>query len=68
MVQLFKEKGDINCSCCRAMELNKGGFMIEMVLQRTFTKIVSVNAMQFDFIPEKRAFDGMFIIKHLQVS
>ena len=59
MVPIYKGKGDIgNCSCNRAVKFPE--YVIN-VLERRLRRIVSVDEMQFGFIPEKGTIDDVFI-------
>ena len=54
-VPIFKGKGDIrNCSCHRAVKLLEHGMkVVERVLLKRLHRIVSVDKMQFGFMPER---------------
>ena len=54
-VPIFKRKGDIwNCSCSRAVKLLEHGMnVVERMLEKKFLRIVSVDEMQFGFMPER---------------
>ena len=54
LVTIFK-KGDIrNCICYRTVMLLEHGMkMVERVLKERLCRIVSVDEMQFGFIPER---------------
>ena len=56
---MFKWKGDIrNCSCNRAVKLHKHGMkVVERVLVKSRCRIVTANANQLGFIPERGTID-----------
>ena len=58
---IFKGKGDIwNCSCYGAVELLMHGMkVVERVLEIRFNRIVTVDVMQFGFMPERGAIDAV---------
>ena len=62
-VPIFKGKGDIrNCSCHRAVKLLEHGMkVVERVLLKRLHRIVSVDKMQFGFMPERGTIDAVFI-------
>ena len=62
-VPIFKGKGDIrNCSCHRAVTLLEHGMkVVERVLLKRLHRIVSVDKMQFGFMPERETIDAVFI-------
>ena len=68
MVSIFKGKGDIrNCSCYGAVELLEHGMkVVERVLEKRLCRIVSVDEMQFGFMPERRTIDTVFILRKMQ--
>ena len=68
MVPIFKGKDDIrNSSCNRAVKLLEHGMkMVEMVLEKRPRRIVTVDDMQFGFMPERRTTDAVFISRRLQ--
>ena len=55
VVPIFKGKGDIhNCSYNRAVKLHEHGMkVVEMVLEKRLCRMVTVDEMQFGFIPER---------------
>ena len=56
-------KGGIrNCSCYRAVKLLKH----DMKMVESFHRIVSVDEMQFGFMPEKGTIDAVFILIRMQ--
>ena len=63
VVPIFKGKGDIiNCSCHRAVKLIEYGMkVVERVLEKRLC--VSVDEMQFGFMPERGAIDAAFIVR-----
>ena len=56
VVAIFKGKGDIrNCSCYRAVKhLEHDMKVVERVLEKRLDRIVSVDEMQFEFMPEEQ--------------
>ena len=60
---IFKGKGDIrNCSCHRAVKLLEHGMkVVKRVLLKRLHRIVSVDKMQFGFMPERGTIDAVFI-------
>ena len=55
MVPIFRGKGDLrNCSCNRTVKLLEHDMkVVEMVLAKRHCRIMSVDEMQFGFMPEK---------------
>ena len=55
VVSFVKGKGDIrNCSCYRAVKLLEHGMkLVERMLEKRRCRIVSVNIMQFGFMPKR---------------
>ena len=53
--QIFKGKDDIrNCSCYRAVKLLQHSTnVVERMLEKSLCRIVSVDEMQFGFMPER---------------
>ena len=68
MVPIFKGMGDIrNCSCYRALKLLEHGMkVVERVLEKRLHRIVSVDEMQFGFMPERGTIHAVFILRRLQ--
>ena len=68
MVPIFKGMGDIRkCSCYRAVKLLEHGMkVVERVLCKRLSRIVSVKEMQFGFVPERGAIDAVFILRKMQ--
>ena len=64
VVQIFKGKGHIgNYCCCNAVKLLEHGMkMVERALHERFPRIVSVDEMQFGFMPERGTIDAVFIL------
>ena len=54
VVPIFKRKGDIsNCSCYSSVKLLDHGMkVVERVLDKRLCRIVTVDEMQFGFMPE----------------
>ena len=63
MVPIFKGKGGIGYCCCNgAVKLLEYGIkVVEMVLENGLCRIVSINEMQFGFMPERGTIDAVFI-------
>ena len=68
VIPIFKGKGDIrNCSCYRAVKLLEHEMnVIERELEKRLHRIVTVDEMQFGFMPEKGTIDIVFILRRLQ--
>ena len=68
VVPIIKGKGDIrNCSCYGAVKLLGHGMMVvEKVLEKRLCIMVSVDEMQFDFLPKRETIDAVFILRRLQ--
>ena len=68
VVPIFKGKGDIsNSSCYRAVKLLEHSMkVVEMVLEKRLCRIVSVDEMQFGFMPERGTIDAVFIMIKMQ--
>ena len=58
-------KGDIrNCSCYRAVKLLGHGMKVkERVLDKSLRRIVTVNEIQFSFMPERETIDAVIILR-----
>ena len=67
-VGMFKGKGDIrNCSYYRAVKhLEHGMMVVEMLLEKWLCRIVSVDEMQFGFMPDRGTIDAVFILRRMQ--
>ena len=68
VVPIFNRKGDIrNSSCNRAVKLLKHGMkVVERVLEKRLHRIVSVEKMQFDCMPERGPIDAVIILRMMQ--
>ena len=68
MVLIFKGKGDIrNCSCYGAVKfLEHGMKVVEVVFEKRLYRIVTVEEMQFGFMPERGTIDTELILRRLQ--
>ena len=55
VVSIFKGKSEIrNCSCNRAVKLLEHGMkVVERMLEKMLNRIVSVDEIQFAFMPER---------------
>ena len=64
VVPIFMPKGGIrNCSCYRAANLLEHRMkVVERVLEKRLCRIVSVDEMQFGFMPERGTIDVVFIL------
>ena len=62
--------GDIrNSSCYRAMKQHEHGIkVVERVLEKRINRIVSVDEMQFSFMPERGPIDALFILRRMQIE
>ena len=65
---IFRWKGDIrNFGCHAAMKLLEYGMkVVKRALGKGFCSIMTINEMQFSFMPERGAIDAMFILRRLQ--
>ena len=68
VISIFKGNGDIrNCSCHRAVNLFDHGIkLMERVLEKRHHRIVSVDEMQFGFMPERGTIDAVFMLRRMQ--
>ena len=68
VVPIFKGKGDIrNCGCYGAVKLLEHGMkVVESVFEKWLHIIVSVDEMQFGFMPERGTIDAVFILRRMQ--
>ena len=68
VVPTFKEKGDIrNSRCHRAVNRFEHGMkVVERVLEKKLSRIVSVDAMQFCTMHERGTIDAVFILRMMQ--
>ena len=68
MVPIFHGNGDIqNCSSYGAVKLLERVMMVEEgVLEERLCRIVSVDEMQFGFMPERGSIDAVFILRRMQ--
>ena len=68
VVPILKRKSDIrNCSCYRAVKLLEHGMkVVERVLEKRLNRIVSVDEMQFGFMPDRGTIDAVFIFRKTQ--
>ena len=64
----IKGKVDIrNCSCYGAVKLLELGMkVVELMFEKRLCGIVSVDEMQFGFMPERGTIDAVFIMRRLQ--
>ena len=67
VVPIFKGKGDIrNCCCYRAVKfLEHDMKVMKRVLEKRLHRIVPVDEMQFDFMPERETNDAVFILRRM---
>ena len=55
-----------NCSCYRAVELLEHGMkVVERVFEKMLRRIVSVDEMQFCFMPERGTIDAVFMLRRM---
>ena len=68
VVPIFKGKGDIrNCNCYSAVNLLEHGMkVVERVLGKRLCIVVTVDEMQYCFMPEKESIDTVFILRRVQ--
>ena len=68
VVPIFKRKGEIrNCICYGAVKLLEHGVkVVEKVFEKRLHRIVSVDEMQFGFMPERGTIDTVFILRRMQ--
>ena len=68
MVPIFKGKGDIrNRSSYRSVKLLEHGMKVaESDLEKKFHIIVSVDEMQFGFMPERGTIDAVSMLRRIQ--
>ena len=68
VVPIFRGKGDTrNCSCNRTVKISAHGMkVVERVLEKRLCSMVSVDEMQFGFLPERGAIDPVFILRKMQ--
>ena len=67
-VPIFKGKCDIRSSSSyRAMKLLEHGMkVVERVSEKRLCRKVSVDEMQFGFMPDRGTIDAVFIVRRLQ--
>ena len=68
VVPIFKGDVDIrNCSCYGDVKLLEHGIkLVERVLEKRFCRIVFVDELQFDFMPERGTIDAVLILRRMQ--
>ena len=68
LVPIFKGKGDIRkCSCYVAVKFRQYGMkVVERVLEKMLCKLVSVDEIQFGFMPERGTFDAVSVLRRMQ--
>jgi len=68
LVPLYKGKGDpLTCGSYRAIKLLEQAMKVfERVLERRIRKQVSIDEMQYGFMPGKGTTDAIFIVRQLQ--
>ena len=68
VVQIFMAKDDIrNCSCYRTVKrLELGMHVVEGVIKKMARRIVTVDEIQFGFMPERGTIDTVFIFRRVQ--
>lgn len=68
LVPIYKGKGDpLECGSYRAIKLLEHGMkVLERVLERRLREKVSINGMQFGFMPGKGTTDAIFVVRQLQ--
>ena len=70
IVPIFKGKGDvISCGSYRGVKLLEHAIkIVEKVLERRILTLISLNEMQFGFMPGKKTVDAIFIVRKMQVE
>ena len=65
---IFEGKANIrNCSCYGAVKLLENGMkVVERVLLKRLCRIMTVDEMQFGFMPERGTIDAVFILRRKQ--
>ena len=65
VVPILMGKGDISNHCChRYVKFHEHGMkVVERVLENRLNRNVTVDEMQFGFMPERGAIDAVFILK-----
>ena len=68
VVPIVKGKGDIrNCSCNGVLKLLEHGMkVVKRVLKKMLHGIVSVDEMQFGFMPDRGTINAVFILRRMQ--
>ena len=68
IVPIFKGKGDVmSCGSCREVKLLEHAMkIVERVLERRIRTLVSLNEMQFGFMPGKGTVGAIFIVRRMQ--
>ena len=65
---IFKGNGDTrNCSSHRTVRLQEDGMKVEkIVLEKRLCRIVTVDEIQYGYMPERGTLDAVFILRRLQ--
>ena len=68
VIPIFKGKGDVmNCGAYRGVKLLEHGMkIVERVLKKKIRLLVSLDEMQFGFMPGKGTTDVLFILRRMQ--
>ena len=68
VIPIFKGKGDaMNCGAYRGVKLLEHGMkIVERVLEKKIRLLVSLDEMQFGFMPGKSTTDALFILRRMQ--
>ena len=68
VVPILGMKGDIrNCSSYVTVKLLEHGMMVvKRVLEKRLCRKVSVDEMQFDYMPVRGSIDAVFILRRMQ--
>ena len=67
-IHIFEGKGYImNCGMCRGVKLLEHAMkIVEKLLEKRLRKIVTIDDMQFGFMPGKGTIDAVFILRRIQ--
>ena len=68
VIPIFKGKGDVmSCGAYRGVKLLEHGMkIVERVLEKRMRLLVSLDDMQFGFMPGKGTTDALFILRRMQ--
>ena len=68
VVPIFKGKGDaMSCGSYRGVKLLEHAMkIVERVMEKRLRQMVTIDKMQFGFMPGKGTIDAVFILRRLQ--